>query len=219
MNALRRLTDGVIPQAVITGSLSFSHIHDLAQKHGQTGWKSWTYPLSVDLLTVAAYQKLITAHRAKRPALLPWFWFLLSLAASLAANVIATGGRDPLSIAIGVWPAVAFLGCTLIGHTQTEPTSSRTTIERTTIDRLTVETPTAVEQVPAPPPVVAIAPAGPPLLPPVAPDLLAYARTLAVEHEERHGEPITATALRDRLGVALPLAQTVHAHLTAASAA
>ncbi len=67
MSALRRVTDGVLFQAVLTGSLSFSHIHDLAAVHGQTGWKAWLYPLSVDLLTVAAYRKLMTARRA--PAL------------------------------------------------------------------------------------------------------------------------------------------------------
>src|SRR2546423_15233471 len=75
MNALRRLTDGVIPQAVITGSLSFAHIHDLANIHGQTGWKAWTYPLSVDLLMVAAYREVIKARHAKRGGtLLPRGW-------------------------------------------------------------------------------------------------------------------------------------------------
>ncbi len=70
MSALRRISDGVLFQAVLTGSLSFSHIHDLAAAHGQGGWKAWLYPLSVDLLTVAAYRKL-TAARSRLTLLGP----------------------------------------------------------------------------------------------------------------------------------------------------
>src|SRR2546423_386153 len=114
MNALRRLTDGVIPQAVITGSLSFAHIHDLANIHGQTGWKAWTYPLSVDLLMVAAYREVIKARHAKRGGTaLPWGGVLPALAAALSSNVIATGGPGPpiprpaLRSRLGVAPALA----------------------------------------------------------------------------------------------------------------
>ncbi len=114
----RRLTDGVLFQAVLTGSLSFSHIHDLAAAHGQAGWKAWLYPLSVDLLTVAAYRKLMAAHRAGAPTGLAWCAFLLGLGASLAAN-IAAAWENPdrlVAVALGVWPAVAFLVCTLLSH-------------------------------------------------------------------------------------------------------
>src|SRR5581483_97793 len=87
MSALRRISDGVIFQAVLTGSLSFSHIHDLAAAHGQAGWKAWLYPLSVDLLTVAAYRKLTAARSNGAPSALAWCSFLLGLGASLAANI------------------------------------------------------------------------------------------------------------------------------------
>jgi Protein of unknown function (DUF2637) len=213
MNALRRLADGVLPQAVITGSLSFAHIHDLAQKYGQTGWKAWTYPLSVDLLTVAAYRKMIEAHRAKRPVILPWLCFLLSLAASLAANVIATGGRNPLSIAVGVWPALAFLGCTLLGHPSDK--SATTKSVEPVVDTFPVHPESVVvEQITAPQ-VAALAPALAPAVPGVAPALLDFARKLDADHRATHGTPITLDALRSRLGVSAPLVQTVHTYLTA----
>jgi hypothetical protein len=233
MNPVRRLMDGVLPQAVITGSLSFAHIHDLATRHGQTGWKAWTYPLSVDLLMVAAYRELLKARHAKNGGtVLPWVWFLLSLGASLTANVIATGGRDPLSIAVGIWPAVAFLGCTLLGHAHpapaeqnqgaedpepaSEPVPARVEVvqEPTELPRV-VEGPAVAALAPAEPktPAPAMSPASAP--PEVAPELLDYAARIAAEHQDRHGQPIPLAALRSRLGVGTALAQTVHAHITA----
>jgi hypothetical protein len=54
MRAHLARVDAVIVQAVIAGALSFSHLHDLAAAAGQSGWKAWAYPVSVDLLLVAA---------------------------------------------------------------------------------------------------------------------------------------------------------------------
>jgi len=235
-SALRRLTDGVAPQAVITGSLSFAHIHDLALHHGQTGWKAWTYPLSVDLLMVAAYRQALKARHAKNGGtVLPWVWFLLSLGASLTANVIATGGRDPLSIAVGVWPAIAFLGCTLLGHSGPAPTDTESQPaasakpESPAVAGVRVDHVQAVPEVSTPVRAVeasafaALAPAKPqspdpapaPAMPDVPPDLLDYAARLATDHHARHVQPIPLAALRARLGVAPGLAQTIHAHVTA----
>lgn len=228
------LTDGVVPQAVITGSLSFAHIHDLAMAHGQTGWKAWTYPLSVDLLMVAAYRQVLKARHAKNGGtVLPWVWFLLSLAASLTANVIATGGRDPLSIAVGVWPAVAFLGCTLLGHSHPAPAEEvqgteapEQVSEPVPAARVeVVQEPTVLPHAVEGSAVAALAPAEPKTpapamspttaLPEVSPDLLDYATRIAAEHQDRHGQPIPLAALRSRLGIGQALAQTVHARVTA----
>ena len=131
MKGLQRTTDGVIFQAVLTGSLSFSHIHDLAAAHGQAGWKAWLYPLSVDLLTVAAYRKLIAAHRVETPTGLAWCAFLLGLGASLAANIAAVWQNPDrlVAVALGVWPAVAFLVCTLLSH-EPEPVEKSEVHER-----------------------------------------------------------------------------------------
>ncbi|MFI0775495.1 DUF2637 domain-containing protein [Streptomyces sp. NPDC021212] len=80
-----------------------------------------------------------------------------------------------------------------------------------------------------PAPVVesAPAPAPEPVAPPVTPKpetspavtvpapLLKAARTIADTYQAEHGEPISATQLRARLGVALPLATAAHAQLSA----
>ncbi|MDX2878709.1 DUF2637 domain-containing protein, partial [Streptomyces ipomoeae] len=110
--------DAVLVQAVIAGALSFAHLHDLAAAAGQDGWKAWAYPISVDLLLVAAWRRL----RADGPSWLAWCWFLIALVASLGANVATAGLLDLdavpawLRIIVAAWPALAFLGGTLLVH-------------------------------------------------------------------------------------------------------
>lgn len=82
--------DAVLIQAVIAGALSFAHLHDLAAAAGQDGWKAWAYPVSVDLLLVAAWRRL----RSEGPSRLAWCWFLIALFASLGANVATAGFLD-----------------------------------------------------------------------------------------------------------------------------
>lgn len=219
-NAIRRLANGVIPQAVIAGSLSFSHIHDLANAHGQTGWKAWTYPLSVDLLTVAAYRNV---RERRTTPVVGWFWFLLSLAASLGANIIATGGKDMLSISVGVWPSVVFLGCTFLGHSGPAEAVKETVTEETAADEIDegpahAVVPDAAPEVPPAPAPVEESPAAPvpaaakPAVG-VAPELLEFASRVAADHERQYGRPIDVTTLRQRLGVAPQLAEAVHQRL------
>ncbi|WP_326742632.1 DUF2637 domain-containing protein [Streptomyces sp. NBC_01768] len=118
MRATLARIDPILIQAVIAAGLSFSHIHDIAEAAGQGGWKAWAYPVSVDLLLVAAWQKL----RVTKRSLLGWSWFLVALTASLGANVATAGLLDMtalpvwLKVLVGGWPAVAFLGGTLLVH-------------------------------------------------------------------------------------------------------
>lgn len=54
--------------AGIAGALSYSHMRQLAQDHGQAGWHAHAFPLSVDGLEVVASLVLLAEHRARRPA-------------------------------------------------------------------------------------------------------------------------------------------------------
>ncbi|MGW3100182.1 DUF2637 domain-containing protein [Streptomyces sp. NPDC001102] len=211
--------DAVLVQAVIAGALSFAHLHDLADAAGQSGWKAWAYPVSVDLLLVAAWRRL----RADGPSRLAWCWFLVALVASLGANIATAGFLDladpPALLRLGVagWPALAFLGGTLLAHSPSPaPAADRMPI---------VPAPTApvpapdVEPEPAPAP--AITAEDTPALPAPEPAptvavpaaLVDHARKIAADHERRTGTRIDTDTLRARLGVPPHLADAIAAQL------
>ncbi|MEV8420022.1 DUF2637 domain-containing protein [Streptomyces niveus] len=195
--------DAVLIQAVIAGALSFAHLHDLAEAAGQHGWKAWAYPISVDLLLVAAWRRLRSGHST----LSGWCWFLTALVASLGAN-IATAGLldlndvpDWLRILVAGWPAIAFLGGTLLAHT---PLTAEATTATPTPEPAT----DAPESEAPPPPALAPVPAAVPAA------LVEHARKVATAHQDRTGEPIDIDTLRARLGVPPALAQQIAAQLT-----
>ncbi|MFI9820924.1 DUF2637 domain-containing protein [Streptomyces sp. NPDC052013] len=213
--------DAVLVQAVIAGALSFAHLHDLAAAAGQDGWKAWAYPVSVDLLLVAAWRRL----RSEGPSRLAWCWFLIALFASLGANVATAGFLDladpPALLRLGIagWPALAFLGGTLLAHsaghhTPTTPTPVPAPESDTDDDQI---------QAPEPVPAPASTPAEePPALPPadqapaapaVPAALVDHARKVAEAHRARTGAPIDTDTLRARLGVPPHLADAIAAQL------
>ncbi|MCX4507236.1 DUF2637 domain-containing protein [Streptomyces anulatus] len=221
--------DAVLIQAVIAGALSFAHLHDLAAAAGQDGWKAWAYPVSVDLLLVAAWRRMRTTADNRAA----WAWFIIALAASLGANVATAGLLDLndvpawLRILVAGWPALAFLGGTLLVHS---PTTAPTEPQPVTAAPLpapsepepapdvTVERAPepAPELPPAPAPAEATAPAPAPESAPastVPPALLDHARKLADSHQATTGSRIDSATLRARLGVPAPLADAISAQL------
>ncbi|MFF9309526.1 DUF2637 domain-containing protein [Streptomyces sp. NPDC014748] len=222
--------DAVLIQAVIAGALSFAHLHDLAAAAGQSGWKAWAYPVSVDLLLVAAWRRL----RSEGPSRLAWCWFVVALCASLGANVATAGFLDladppaPLRLGIAGWPALAFLGGTLLAHspaTESRPVPSAAAADRPDAEPQDEEPAPAAELAPAaealPEPAatsapVAEAPAAqaPAPAPPVPAVLINHARKVADEYRTRTGSPIDTDTLRSRLGVPADLADAIAAHLT-----
>ncbi|MFD5862351.1 DUF2637 domain-containing protein [Streptomyces chartreusis] len=214
--------DAVLVQAVIAGALSFAHLHDLAAAAGQDGWKAWAYPVSVDLLLVASWRRL----RSGGPSRLAWCWFVIALVASLGANVATAGLLDLsevpawLRILVAAWPALAFMGGTLLAHSATdhpapevpaaapdpEPAASPEPQAIPAAVTEPEETPAlpAAEPVPAAPAVSA---------PPVPAALVDHARKVADDHQARTGSPIDTDTLRARLGVPPQLAAAIAAQL------
>lgn len=226
--------DAVLVQAAIAGALSFAHLHDIAEAAGQHGWKAWAYPVSVDLLLVAAWHRMRTLRANGAPARAAWTWFAVSLAASLGANVATAGLLDMqhvpavLRILVAGWPALAFLGGTLLAHTPTEPATPapepadsplpEADEQVVTIDRAPADPPAALEPTPQPDPAPERAPAAPAPVPvsaaPVVPAaLIDHARKVADAHHARTGTPIDTATLRTRLGVPPALADAITAQL------
>ncbi|MEU1221785.1 DUF2637 domain-containing protein [Streptomyces microflavus] len=221
--------DAVLIQAVIAGALSFAHLHDLAEAAGQDGWKAWAYPVSVDLLLVAAWRRMRTTADNRAA----WAWFVIALTASLGANVATAGLLDLqdvpawLRILVAGWPALAFLGGTLLVHspqaapTEPQPVTAATLpapSEPEPVPDVTVERAPepAPELPPAPAPAEATAPAPAPEPAPastVPPALLDHARKLADSHQATTGSRIDSATLRARLGVPAPLADAITAQL------
>ncbi|MGW6707254.1 DUF2637 domain-containing protein [Streptomyces sp. NPDC054956] len=208
--------DAVLVQAVIAGALSFAHLHDLAEAAGQSGWKAWAYPVSVDLLLVAAWRRLRLLRDAGEPVRSAWTWFTVALAASLGANVATAGlldlGAVPgwLRILVAGWPALAFLGGTLLVHHAPAPAPDPGPApenEPTVIERETAPAPvTEPEPVPALP-----APLAEPV--PVPAPLVEHARKLAADHLARTGAPLDTDTLRARLGVPAAMADAIATQL------
>ncbi|MGN3957644.1 DUF2637 domain-containing protein [Streptomyces sp. WAC8370] len=218
--------DAVLVQAVIAGALSFAHLHDLAAAAGQDGWKAWAYPVSVDLLLVAAWRRL----RSDGPSRLAWCWFLIALVASLGANVATAGFLDlehpPALLRLGVagWPALAFLGGTLLAHSPTARTPTPETPAAPDPDPapgVEREPAASVEPDPAPVDTADGAPALPPADPaPATPPavevpaaLVDHARKVAADHQDRTGARIDTDTLRARLGVPPHMADAIAAQL------
>ncbi|MEH0588708.1 DUF2637 domain-containing protein [Streptomyces sp. B21-106] len=211
--------DAVLVQAVIAGALSFAHLHDLAAAAGQDGWKAWAYPVSVDLLLVAAWRRL----RSEGPSRLAWCWFLIALFASLGANIATAGFLDladpPALLRLGIagWPALAFLGGTLLAHSsaaEPEPVAPAPVPDTRNDERPLPEVVPEPDAVPVPATALpaATAPASTPA-PPVPAVLVDHARKVADEYRARTGAPIDTDTLRSRLGVPPHLADAIAAQL------
>ncbi|MFE7170243.1 DUF2637 domain-containing protein [Streptomyces sp. NPDC057616] len=209
--------DAVLVQAVIAGALSFAHLHDLAEAAGQTGWKAWAYPVSVDLLLVAAWRRLRTARRDRSA----WIWFVIALFASLGANIATAGLLDLaqvpawLCILVAGWPALAFLGGTLLVHSPDSPAGPAQAVDEVATPE--VETHRTDAPVPDPAPAVPeLTPAPPqptPRAPAVPAALLDHARKIADSHRAATGSPMPADALSARLQLPAPMVDAIAAEL------
>ncbi|GHD91689.1 DUF2637 domain-containing protein [Streptomyces naganishii] len=217
MRAHLARVDAVLVQAVIAAALSFAHLHDVASAAGQDGWKAWAYPVSVDLLLVAAWRRL----RSGETKAAGWCWFVIALAASLGANVATAGLLDLehvpawLRIMVAGWPAVAFLGGTLLAHSSpSTPDGTGDAVGEEVPERIEdqEDAPDPAPERPAPLAVEsAPTPAPPPV--PVPAALVEHARKVAAEHHARTGTAIDTPTLRARLGVPPPMADAIAAQL------
>src|SRR5215469_3740997 len=93
--------------ALIAGTVSYMHMHDLVALHGQPGWVAALTPFSVDGMIVAASTTLLAESRSGgRGGVLPWLLLVIGSVASLAANV-AVAEPTAIGRVIAAWPSFA----------------------------------------------------------------------------------------------------------------
>jgi uncharacterized protein DUF2637 len=96
--------------ALIAGTVSYLHMHQLVAEHGQPGWVAALTPLSVDGMIVAASTALLADSRTGgRGGLLPWALLVIGSVASLAAHA-AVAEPTATGRVIAAWPSFALIG-------------------------------------------------------------------------------------------------------------
>ncbi|NUW45778.1 DUF2637 domain-containing protein [Nonomuraea rhodomycinica] len=205
MNHIRaRLVDTgpVVVLAVIAAVGSFTHISDLAARHGQVGWQSWAVAVCIDLMCVMAARELQRDKRTGRHrcGLMSWPALVLTggIVLTLAAN-LATARPTVWGWITAATPAVAFLVSVSMlerraSHRPERPAAAEPAETDAEIAQAVhvdpVELPSA-EREPEPA---------------VSPALLAYARRLAGDHHTKHHRPITGDQLAIRMQVSTDVA-------------
>src|SRR6266498_443586 len=70
----------VVGLAAVAGAISYSHMAELAHIHGEVGWRSHAFPVSVDGIEVVASLVLLAHRRAgTRAGWLPWAALLVAI--------------------------------------------------------------------------------------------------------------------------------------------
>ena len=203
----------VLILAAIAGTGSFVHIRDTAAQHGQRGPMAWAIAVCIDLTCVMAARERQRDKRTGRatrhlswPVLVLGGGVLLSLAANLDQAQPTTWGRITAAT-----PAAAFLVAVSMLERRTTPRPGNTARGPAVLP-----VPDEDEE---PGPVLLVADEATVLVPaipgqdhPAEPEarpaaaLVDFARRIAAEHHDTHGQPITRDTLRARLGVSNQLA-------------
>jgi hypothetical protein len=100
----------VLVLALIAAVVSYSHMYELALRHGEPEWRAALFPLSVDGMIVGASMTLLSdARHGRRGGVLPWALLIIGSGASLAANV-AVADPTMWSRISHAWPSFALIG-------------------------------------------------------------------------------------------------------------
>ncbi|MGW3344871.1 DUF2637 domain-containing protein [Nonomuraea rubra] len=196
-------TAPVLVLAVIAAVGSFTHISELAARHGQLGWQSWAVAVCIDLMCVMAARELQRDKRTgrHRRGWMSWPSLVLTggIVLTLAAN-LATARPTVWGWITAATPAVAFL----VSVSMLERRASHRP-QRPADPEEPAETATEIAEVVQFEP-VELPSAEPAPEPDVSPALLAYARRLADDHHTKQHRPITGDQLATRMHVSADVA-------------
>jgi hypothetical protein len=198
----------------MAGAASFTHVHDWTMANSPKGtgdWFGWANAVISELTPTAAGLEIRRRKRNHQSITYPMTVLIAAAALSLAAQVAQakTGVTGWLLAAV---PALAFLALSKLVLSRTTPATTTTSIAdqaptvHVTADRPAIETDhtTLIHEGQA------LADNGPEHVPD---ELLTGARMAAFTHHQATGQPITADALADHLGITQPLAAAALHHL------
>ncbi|TQS21386.1 MULTISPECIES: DUF2637 domain-containing protein [unclassified Microbispora] len=206
-------TGPVLVLAAIAGAGSFTHIHDTATDHGQTGWMSWAVAVCVDLTCVMAARERQRDKKTGRQRTGWMSWPTLVLAGGIVLSLAANLHQAEPTVwgwLTAATPAGAFLIAVSMLERRAAAPRSAPSAPVLTVDAVPSSSSPAPALVPA-------TEDGQDGEPGPSPALVAYARRVADEHQAKHGKPITRDLLRARLGVSNQLASDLLRSLRTAS--
>jgi hypothetical protein len=90
------------------GAGSFTHVHDVAQAHGQEGWLAWADAVVLELMSIAAGLELRRRKRAGISVAFPAAVLTVAVVLSLGAQVV-DAEPSPLGWIAAAIPALGFL--------------------------------------------------------------------------------------------------------------
>jgi Protein of unknown function (DUF2637) len=101
---------------------SFTHVHNVAQAHGQPGWLAWADAVVLELMSIATGLEIRRRHRADQPAGFVVGVLISAVTLSLSAQVVEA---EPSVIGwlAAALPALGFLACVKLVLTRT-PTAA-----------------------------------------------------------------------------------------------
>jgi hypothetical protein len=90
------------------GAGSFTHVHDVAATHGQTGWLAWADAVVLELMSIASGLELRRRKRCHAPVHFPMTVMVTAVVLSLSAQVIQAEQTAVGWVAAAI-PALGFL--------------------------------------------------------------------------------------------------------------
>jgi hypothetical protein len=92
---------------------SFTHVHNVAQAHGQPGWLAWADAVVLELMSIATGLEIRRRHRGRQRAGFVMWVLICAVSLSLAAQVVEAEPSIVGWLAAAL-PALGFLACVKI---------------------------------------------------------------------------------------------------------
>jgi hypothetical protein len=181
----------------MAGAASFTHVHDWTMANSPTGtgdWFGWANAVISELTPTAAGLEIRRRKRNHQPITYPMAVLIAAAALSIAAQ-IAVAEPGPTGWLLSAVPALAFLALSKLVLSRTTPASPAPALDIEDIQ------PTTRADAPAPAAPELPALEAEHLADPVPAHLITGARMAAFTHHQNTGQPITADALADHLGI------------------